>query len=175
MTFHDVLSSPGIFDPQSREASAREVGKFGLWHASSAKLGNGVALLRDGSSATYWQSDGLQPHVVDVTFPFVLPLSHVALYLDYNQDESYTPRRVSVAVGYDPADTETVADVDIPEPHGWVIIPIAVNTRGRGVSAMYLKLEVKENQQNGRDSHIRQFLVFSATPAARTCGVSAIR
>lgn len=35
---------------------------------TSAKPGNGVDLLRDGKEDTYWQSDGAQPHLINVQF-----------------------------------------------------------------------------------------------------------
>lgn len=42
----------------------RDIGDYAVWSASTAKPGNGVELLRDGRSDTYWQSDGVQPHLV---------------------------------------------------------------------------------------------------------------
>jgi len=30
--------------------------------------GNGVDLLRDGRSDTFWQSDGTQPHLINIQF-----------------------------------------------------------------------------------------------------------
>jgi Anaphase-promoting complex, subunit 10 (APC10) len=35
---------------------------------TSAKQGNGVEALRDGKDDTYWQSDGAQPHLVNIQF-----------------------------------------------------------------------------------------------------------
>lgn len=35
---------------------------------TSAKPGNGVEALRDGKDDTYWQSDGAQPHLVNIQF-----------------------------------------------------------------------------------------------------------
>jgi anaphase-promoting complex subunit 10 len=46
----------------------RELGHLAVWNVSSAKPGNGVELLRDGNKDTYWQSDGTQPHLVDIQF-----------------------------------------------------------------------------------------------------------
>lgn len=46
----------------------REIGHLAVWTVTSAKPGNGVELLRDGSKDTYWQSDGTQPHLVDIQF-----------------------------------------------------------------------------------------------------------
>uniref|UniRef100_A0A061SCM0 DOC domain-containing protein n=1 Tax=Tetraselmis sp. GSL018 TaxID=582737 RepID=A0A061SCM0_9CHLO len=36
----------------------REVGRLGVWSVTSAKPGNGVKMLRDGKTDTFWQSDG---------------------------------------------------------------------------------------------------------------------
>jgi anaphase-promoting complex subunit 10 len=35
---------------------------------SSAKAGNGVEQLRDENTNTFWQSDGAQPHFVNIQF-----------------------------------------------------------------------------------------------------------
>ena len=50
------------------EKSHREIGGLAVWTVTSAKPGNGVELLRDGRTDTYWQSDGLQPHLVNLQF-----------------------------------------------------------------------------------------------------------
>lgn len=50
------------------DASAREIGRLAVWSVTTAKPGNGVELLRDGREDTYWQSDGAQPHLVNVQF-----------------------------------------------------------------------------------------------------------
>jgi anaphase-promoting complex subunit 10 len=36
-------------------SSMREIGALAAWSVTSAKPGNGVELLRDGSTDTYWQ------------------------------------------------------------------------------------------------------------------------
>ncbi|KAB2605664.1 anaphase-promoting complex subunit 10 [Pyrus ussuriensis x Pyrus communis] len=46
----------------------REMGKKAAWSVSSCKAGNGVSSLRDDNLDTYWQSDGAQPHLVNVQF-----------------------------------------------------------------------------------------------------------
>ena len=50
------------------DTSSREIGRLAVWSVTSAKPGNGVELLRDGREDTYWQSDGAQPHLVNVQF-----------------------------------------------------------------------------------------------------------
>ena len=50
------------------DKNCREIGKLAVWSVTSAKPGNGVELLRDSRDDTYWQSDGAQPHLVNLQF-----------------------------------------------------------------------------------------------------------
>lgn len=45
-----------------------EIGERATWWVNSAKVGNGVGLMRDERTSSYWQSDGHQPHLIDVEF-----------------------------------------------------------------------------------------------------------
>ena len=54
----------------------------------------GVDQLRDGSYDTYWQSDGPQPHLVNIQFRKKTTVQDVCVYTDYKADESYTPNRL---------------------------------------------------------------------------------
>jgi len=56
-------------------------------------VGFGVEQLRDGSLDTYWQSDGPQPHLINVQFRRKMTISDICIYADYKTDESYTPNR----------------------------------------------------------------------------------
>lgn len=109
----------------------REIGREALcWQLSSAKPGNGVEQIRDQSTDTYWQSDGVsQPHWIQVHFARRVAISHVCLFLDYNLDESYTPKTLNVKVGMTTQDLvpaihppQTV--IELNEPVGWCIIPL---------------------------------------------------
>ncbi|KAG2720088.1 hypothetical protein I3760_02G019500 [Carya illinoinensis] len=77
------------------EDDLREMGKKAAWSVSSCKPGNGVSSLRDDNLETYWQSDGAQPHLVNIQFQKKL----VVLYLDFKLDESYTPSKISIRAG----------------------------------------------------------------------------
>lgn len=46
----------------------REIGQMAVWSLSTAKPGNGVEQLRDDNIDTYWQSDGPQPHLINIQF-----------------------------------------------------------------------------------------------------------
>ena len=62
-----VDSAPRTGAPHLRtDSSRREIGEEAVWSLSTAKPGNGVDQLRDGSPDTYWQSDGGQPHLINV-------------------------------------------------------------------------------------------------------------
>ncbi|POM72628.1 Anaphase-promoting complex subunit 10, variant 1, partial [Phytophthora palmivora] len=74
----------------------REVGDDAVWSLSSAKPGNGVDQLRDNNMDTYWQSDGVQPHLINIQFSRKMAVKEVALYLDYKLDESYTPKKIAI-------------------------------------------------------------------------------
>lgn len=50
------------------DSGSREIGRLAVWSVTTAKPGNGVELLRDGRDDTYWQSDGAQPHLINVQF-----------------------------------------------------------------------------------------------------------
>lgn len=106
----------------------REIGREALcWQLSSAKPGNGVEQIRDQSTDTYWQSDGVsQPHSIQVHFGRRVALSHVCIYLDYNLDESYTPKHLSIQVGMTtqdlvPAIYPANTLVELNEPVGWCV------------------------------------------------------
>ncbi|SCU73256.1 anaphase promoting complex, subunit 10-like protein [Trypanosoma equiperdum] len=93
-----------------------------VWSVSSAKHGNGVMCLLDGSHNTFWQSDGVVPHVISIDFALLKPVAAVALYLDCAEDNSYTPRRMRVQAGTHNGDMADVATVTVDDPRGWVLI-----------------------------------------------------
>ena len=63
-----MTASSGAAGALQLGPDVREVGHLAVWTVTSAKPGNGVELLRDGNPNTYWQSDGTQPHLVDIQF-----------------------------------------------------------------------------------------------------------
>ena len=166
----------------------REIGRDALcWQLSSAKPGNGVEQIRDQSTDTYWQSDGVcQPHWIQVHFARRVAISHVCLYLDYNLDESYTPKHLSVQVGMTtqdlvPAIYPTNTVVEFQEPVGWCIIPLTAPpdplddeeedlvssqvASKRVVRTHLIQISIISMHQNGRDTHIRQVQLYGPRTA----------
>lgn len=80
--------------------------------------------------------------------------------------------QVSFRVGNSYYDLQEIKTVELEEPQGWVVIPLAHRPRdaeggaegGGGppgfVRAHCLQIAVLSNHQNGRDTHLRQVKVF---------------
>ena len=102
----------------------QEIGSSGIWTVSSSKPAHGVANLRDGNLDTYWQSDGGTPHSILVEFGERVLVSHVALYLDYGLDESYTPQHIVLKAGLQEPELTDVLQGTVKKATGWLIIDI---------------------------------------------------
>lgn len=143
----------------------REIGDEAVWTLSSAKPGNGVEQLRDGNNQTFWQSDGIQPHYVNILFHKKMRIKEIAIYTDYKLDESYTPAKIQIKAGTGYHDLEEVRTVNLDEPHEWVSIPLRARKGGWSdngglLRAHLVQLAVLSSHQNGRDTHIRQIKIF---------------
>jgi len=154
------------------------------WSLSSAKPGHGVEQLRDGSTDTFWQSDGPQPHLINVQFQKKVRLSELRLCTNFKTDESYTPSCLSVRIGTSHHDLQEIQVVDLKEPGGWFTIPLAQpRNEARKVNAAstctctlrdpdaggaidfirthFVQLAIISNHQGGRDTHIRQIQAYA--------------
>jgi anaphase-promoting complex subunit 10 len=49
-------------------ADLAEIGHEAVWSVSTAKPGNGADQLRDDENNTFWQSDGVTPHIINIQF-----------------------------------------------------------------------------------------------------------
>ncbi len=56
-------------------------------------LGHGVDKLLDDNLETYWQSDGPQPHLVNIQFKQKTKVKDLCIFSDFKVDESYTPQK----------------------------------------------------------------------------------
>ena len=142
----------------------REIGHLAVWSLSTAKPGNGVAQLRDDNTDTYWQSDGAQPHLINIQFHKKMSVAEIALYLDFKLDESYTPKRINIRCGTSHHDLRDVHKLELDEPSGWVNVPLLQKCGGRAPAStlrtFFLQIIVDEMHQNGRDTHVRQVKVY---------------
>ncbi|KAL5202727.1 hypothetical protein ABZP36_013679 [Zizania latifolia] len=139
----------------------REMAKTAAWSVSSCKPGNGVASLRDDNLDTYWQSDGAQPHLVNIQFQKKVQLQLLVLYVDFKLDESYTPSKISVRAGDGFHNLKEIKTVELSKPVGWVHISLSgADPRETFIHTFMLQISVLSNHLNGRDTHIRQIKIY---------------
>ncbi len=106
------------------ERHFREIGGMATWAVSTAKHGNGVHPLRDDDPDTFWQSDGVLPHSVDIVFPRLVNVAAVAILLHGRTDDSYTPKKILVSAACGAGELADVAATETQSPHGWVILQL---------------------------------------------------
>jgi anaphase-promoting complex subunit 10 len=161
-------------------ADKREIGNEAVWTLSTAKPGNGVEQLRDGNVDTFWQSDGPQPHLINIQFHKKMRVANVAIYTEYKLDESYTPAKLAIRAGTGFHDLQEVQLVELDEPSGWVTVRLSHDDDdddGAGgdrsdrdhvhsLRAHLLQIAVLSSHQNGRDTHVRQVRVYGPRPPA---------
>ncbi|CAF1266257.1 unnamed protein product, partial [Didymodactylos carnosus] len=147
---------------EEKEGIVQNITKQAYWHVSSCKPGHGVDKLLDENLETYWQSDGPQPHLVNIQFKKKTKIKDICLFSDFKLDESYTPNRISIRTGIHHNDLQELQLVDLHEPAGWVVIPTR-DSHGNPIKTWMIQIAVLANHQSGRDTHIRQIIVHSPT------------
>ncbi|XP_068961567.1 anaphase-promoting complex subunit 10 isoform X1 [Petaurus breviceps papuanus] len=179
---------PGA-DPKQleRTGTVREIGSQAVWSLSSCKPGFGVDQLRDDNLETYWQSDGSQPHLVNIQFRRKTTVKTLCIYADYKSDESYTPSKISVRVGNNFHNLQEIRGVgnkvqaeslpqrdwaktskadhagqqlELVEPSGWIHVPLT-DSHKKPIRTFMIQIAVLANHQNGRDTHMRQIKVYT--------------
>mmetsp|Transcript_39722 Transcript_39722/g.94129 ORF Transcript_39722/g.94129 Transcript_39722/m.94129 type:complete len:211 (-) Transcript_39722:89-721(-) len=179
----DDASGTGAIDTSAKKdiedaGEKREIGGDAVWTLSTAKPGNGVEQIRDNNTETYWQSDGPQPHLINIQFHKKVSVKEIAIYCDFKHDESYTPSKISIRAGTHFHDLQEVKEVTLDEPTGWLSVPLSQRDltfteqdatggsagRDESLRAFMLQIAVLANHENGRDSHIRQIKVFGPRP-----------
>uniref|UniRef100_A0A803JH20 Anaphase-promoting complex subunit 10 n=2 Tax=Xenopus TaxID=8353 RepID=A0A803JH20_XENTR len=152
---------PGA-DPNQlkRTGTVREIGSQAVWSLSSCKPGFGVDQLRDDNLETYWQSDGSQPHLVNIQFRRKTTVKALCIYADYKSDESYTPSKISVRVGNNFHNLQEIRQLELVEPSGWIHVPLT-DAHKKPIRTFMIQIAVLANHQNGRDTHMRQIKVFT--------------
>ncbi|KAH7636094.1 putative DOC1 protein [Sordaria sp. MPI-SDFR-AT-0083] len=151
-----------MFDPSA--IGLREINNLAHFGVSSHKPGNGVEELLAEDLDKYWQSDGQQPHLLTIHFLRRVEIRAIRFYVDYNQDESYTPTNIVWHAGTGHHDLIEFADVKLTNPVGWQDVPITNcggAPDGHSLCCWIVQAHIKENHQNGKDTHIRGIKIFA--------------
>ncbi|KAF2828178.1 galactose-binding like protein, partial [Ophiobolus disseminans] len=135
----------------------REISTLASWTVSSSKPGCSIPQLRDPSPNLFWQSDGPQPHYLNIHFFKLVRIVGLRLYLDFEQDESYTPTRIVFLAGSGMNDLVEWGEMKLESPRGWVWADF---TGMPVLRAHLVQIKILENHQNGKDTHLRGLQVF---------------
>jgi hypothetical protein len=160
----DVDDTDGVisFDPML--LGLKEINNLAHFSVSSHKPGNGVDELLHDDLNKYWQSDGPQPHLLTIHFLRRVEIRAIRFYVDYNQDESYTPTSVVLSAGTGHHDLLEFAAMALTTPVGWQEIDLSQvggGADGQSLCCWIVQVRVKENHQNGKDTHIRGIKLYA--------------
>lgn len=103
------------------------------------------------------------------------------LYLDFENDESYTPTKIQFLAGMSVHDIQEFAELSVSEPTGWYHVNFGnvgrveeggesddedpykeIDWSKRPVLRCFLvQVRILENHQNGKDTHLRAVQLFA--------------
>ncbi|KAL3424162.1 anaphase-promoting complex subunit 10 [Phlyctema vagabunda] len=161
------------FDPTA--LGLKEIGNLASWTVSSCKPGCGVEALRDDNTDLFWQSDGPQPHHLNIHFSRLVSIRSIRLYLDFISDESYTPTRITILAGTGYHDLLPFSVLEFAQPKGWIDVPlehVGGGEDGKTLRAFLVQVKVVENHQNGKDTHLRGLKVYAKDEKLGRSGLS---
>ncbi|KAH8847594.1 hypothetical protein MCOR27_004477 [Pyricularia oryzae] len=172
--FDEMEDTTPVFDPAA--IGLKEINNLAHFSVSSHKPGNGVAELLGDDLDKYWQSDGQQPHLLTMHFLRRVEIRAIRFYVDYLQDESYTPTHILWYAGTGHHDLMQFGEQGLVDPRGWQEIKIegcGGGHDGNSLCCFIVQMHVKENHQNGKDTHIRGIKIYALddnTPRASGSG-----
>ena len=166
----------------------KEISSLASWTVSTAKPGSGVAALRSPDTDLYWQSDGPQPHLLSIHFFKLVEIVHIRIFLDFANDESYTPTKIQFLAGMGAHDMHDFAEMSFEQPTGWIDVdfsnvgPIEAAddddatdpdkeidwSKRPALRAFLVQVRILENHQNGKDTHLRCVQLFARDETQET-------
>lgn len=173
-TEHDFEDE--IFPPPG----LKEISSLASWTVSTAKPGNGVAALRSPDVKQFWQSDGPQPHTLSIHFFKLVSIVKMRIFLDFANDESYTPTKIQFLAGMGVHDLLEFAEMSFEQPTGWIDVDFSNVghaaehddddwenggypdwSKKPVLRAFLVQVRILENHQNGKDTHLRAVQLFA--------------
>ena len=106
----------------------------------------------------------MQPHRLTIHFLRRVEIRHIRFYVDYNLDESYTPTFVTFSAGTGHHDLIEFATMPLTNPVGWQEVDLSDvggGDDGKSLCCWIVQMQVKENHQNGKDTHIRAIKLYA--------------
>lgn len=173
----EVEEEVPLVDPAS--LGLKEISNLGKFTVSSHKQGSGVDELRSDDLKLYWQyvrrsspcqstnsgrSDGPQPHRLTVYFVKRVGIRDIRFFVDYSEDESYTPTKIVFKSGTSENNLIEFASMTMDSPVGWQQVPIegaGGDPDGNTLVSYVLQMQILENHQNGKDTHLRGIKIYA--------------
>ncbi|KKY37845.1 putative anaphase-promoting complex subunit 10 [Diaporthe ampelina] len=173
---HDSDVGAGMaFDPIA--LGLKEINNLARCRVSTFKPGNGVKELLDDDLGQYWQSDGVQPHLMTMKFTRQVEIRALRFFVDYTQDESYTPTKILWLAGTSEHNLIQFASSTLSSPVGWQEVGITGCGGGddsNSLCCFVVQMQVMENHQNGKDTHIRAVKVYGFDDQLRAAGATGV-
>lgn len=151
-----------LIDPATM--GLKEISNLGRFTVSSHKQGNGVEELRSDDLNLYWQSDGPQPHNLTIYFVKRVEIRDLRFYVNYADDESYTPTKIIFRSGTSENSLIEFAQMTLDQPLGWQQVNITGaggGPDGNTLVSYVLQMQILENHQNGKDTHLRGIKIYA--------------
>ncbi|KAF2641908.1 galactose-binding like protein [Massarina eburnea CBS 473.64] len=139
----------------------REISTLASWTVSSSKPGCSIPQLRHPSTNQFWQSDGPQPHYLNIHFFKLVRIVGLRLYLDFEADESYTPTRIVLLAGSGMNDLVEWGEMRLESPRGWIWADFEGKPKIPVLRCHLVQIKILENHQNGKDTHLRGLQIFA--------------
>lgn len=142
------------------------ISNLAYWKASSFKTSNPIENVINDDPESYWQSDGSQPHIVDIYFSKRIELALLAVFFGFEIDESYSPKVVKLYVGDSISDLIYYEEWYVGKITQWYIkkFPSLEDTDGKQnipIKCHVLRLAFPVNHDNGKDTHLRGVRIFT--------------
>ncbi|KAG8163095.1 hypothetical protein KVR01_007573 [Diaporthe batatas] len=163
------------FDPIA--LGLKEINNLARCRVSTFKPGNGVKELLDDDLSQYWQSDGVQPHLMTMKFTRQVEIRALRFFVDYTQDESYTPTKILWFAGTSEHSLIQFASSTLTSPVGWQDVSITGCGGGddsNSLCCFVVQMHVMENHQNGKDTHIRAVKAYGFDDQLRAAGATGV-
>jgi anaphase-promoting complex subunit 10 len=100
----------------------------------------------------------------------------IRFYVNYTQDESYTPIAVTFSAGTGHHDLIQFASLKMNNPIGWQEVDLSCaggGDDGRALCCWLVQMQVCENHQNGKDTHIRAIKLYGSDEHSGTAAEDA--
>ncbi|EQL03922.1 Anaphase-promoting complex, subunit 10/DOC domain protein [Ophiocordyceps sinensis CO18] len=151
-----------LLDPAT--IGLKEISNLGKFTVSSHKPSCGVDELQKDDLKLCWQSDGPQPHKLTVYFAKRVGIRDIRFFVNYGEDESYTPSKIVFKSGTSENNLIEFATMILECPVGWQQVPIkgaGGEPDGNTLVSYVLQMQILENHQNGKDTHLRGFKIYA--------------